>query len=249
MERLSIEVTRRCGKGCWFCYNGSHPSGDTTWTARELIAFVRDCAQHGTRAVSLGGGEPLEFEGLIPTLEGLRGHVFRSITTNGLQLDDTWIERLAAVGLEKAHVSIHFPRSRREVERVIRQVHQLDDAGIRSGVNLLVSRKDHGAARRASQALLDAGIDRSRIVYLPMRMRDTPTPAEVAHVAGTDRFQSMSCLTGCRSSPRFCSISWDRRVGWCSYTTARRRLESPTARALGQCLDGLGLTFCGPDHG
>ena len=57
IERLSIELTNRCQKGCWFCYNHSQPSGPTEWTVDELIGFVTDCNDNGTRAVSFGGDE------------------------------------------------------------------------------------------------------------------------------------------------------------------------------------------------
>ncbi|MGP1384907.1 MAG: hypothetical protein ACTS2F_15175 [Thainema sp.] len=55
----------------------------------------------------------------------------------------------------------------------------------------------------------------------------------------------MSCLTACQKSPRFCSISWDKQVGWCSYTIARRPLMAPTAEALEVALQDLPLIFCG----
>ena len=81
-----------------------------------------------------------------------------------------------------------------------------------------------------------------------MRVRDTPTPAEVARVAGGGPFQSMSCLTGCARSPRFVSVGWDRRVGWCSYTEARAPLRQLSYAGLVAALDGLGLVYCGGDE-
>jgi len=59
LDRISIEVTNRCAKACWFCYNHSLPEGDTNWASEELIGFACDCAEHGVKAVSFGGGEPL----------------------------------------------------------------------------------------------------------------------------------------------------------------------------------------------
>src|SRR5947208_14489268 len=94
LERISIEVTNRCAKACWFCYNHSLPEGDTRWTADELVSFVRDCAAHGTKAVSFGGGEPLQFAGLFEVLTALRGVLFRSITSNGLLLHGDALKRL-----------------------------------------------------------------------------------------------------------------------------------------------------------
>src|SRR5262249_22581720 len=74
---------------------------------------------------------------------------------------------------------------------------------------------------------------------------DTPTPAEVGKVAGNQPFQSMSCLTRCGPSERFCSIAWDKTVAWCSYTVTRRPLAALTYEALVAALEGLGVEFCG----
>lgn len=249
LERMSIEVTNRCGKACWFCYNHSQPSGATSWTPEELVAFVQDCAAHGVRAVSFGGGEPLQYEGLFDVLTRLRGVLFRSLTSNGLPLDEAVLDQLAVAAPDKVHLSIHFPEREAEVRRVIRQVAELANRGIRSGVNLVVARTNLSAARQAATLLRAAGIDRERIIYLPMRVQDTPTPAEMATVAGSTSFQSMSCLLGCARSPRFCSIGWDKTVAWCSYTRSRAPLRALTYAALQEALTGLGLEFCGGTDG
>ena len=109
----------------------------------------------------------------------------------------------------------------------------------------MVSASNLTAAVRVAQMLHQSGINNDRIVYLPMRSRDTPTPKQIAQVAGGKPFQSMSCLTSCKNSPRFCSISWDKQVAWCSYTTARRPLPALTASALEMALQELPLIFCG----
>jgi MoaA/NifB/PqqE/SkfB family radical SAM enzyme len=245
LELISIEVTNRCAKACWFCYNHSQPEGATQWTPEEIVAFVQDCAAHGIKAVSFGGGEPLQYEHIFDLFERLRGVLFRSMTTNGLLLSPAVLDRLVAAGPDKVHISIHFPERDGEVERVIRQVQQIADRGIKSGVNFLVARSNLPAATKAAERVRAAGIDNKRIVYLPMRGQDTPTPAEVAAVAGKQPFQSMSCLSACGKSPRFCSIAWDKTVAWCSYTVTRAPLRELTYQGLEAALDGLGLTFCG----
>jgi sulfatase maturation enzyme AslB (radical SAM superfamily) len=245
LELLSIELTNRCAKACWFCYNHSRPEGMTEWTVDELVGLVRDCAANGIKAVSFGGGEPLQFDGIFLLLEQLRGIVFRSLTSNGLLLHGGMLEQLVAAHPDKIHLSIHFPERAVEVRRVIGQIKELDQRGIRSGVNFLVARSQLEAARRAAAEVRAAGIDNRRIVYLPMRGTDTPTPRELAAVAGDTPFQSMSCLTACAKSPRFVSIGWDRSVAWCSYTRTRRRLRALNFEALAEALDGLGLEFCG----
>lgn len=209
-----------------------------------MFELISDCRDHGTEAISLGGGEPFEFAGLFDLLERTKGLLFRSMTTNGLQLDEN-MESLVAAEPDKVHISIHFPERPKELARVIRQVNQLRKLNMDSGVNLLVMQSQLDAAAHAARQLWAAGIENDRIVYLPMRGSDTPSPQQVSHVAGSRNFQSMTCLNQCGNSPRFCSIAWDRSVAWCSYTTARRKLSELSYRGLEKALDGLGLIYCG----
>jgi uncharacterized protein YjiS (DUF1127 family) len=246
LDRISIELTNACSKGCWFCYNSSRPDGDTAWTIDELLRFIGSCAAASVRAVSFGGGEPLQFREWPQLLADLRGVLFRSLTTNGLPLvESACFDRLLAACPEKVHISIHFPERNEEVTRVISQITALEAGGVRSGVNLLVSRSKLPACAAAAARLRDSGISNERIVYLPMRMADTPTPAEVAYVAGGRPFQSMSCLAACGRSPRFCSVGWNKTVAWCSYTRSRRQLESLSHNGLTQALANLELEYCG----
>lgn len=245
IERISIELTNKCGKGCYFCYNRSQNNGRTTWQNSEVVNFVKDCAANGTKAVSFGGGEPLEYPQLFDIVTNLRGILFRSITSNGLLLQGDRLTELIAAAPDKVHLSIHFPERDREVNRVIFQVKQLIAYGIRSGVNLLVSRSNLEAAKNAAAKLHRSGIKNDRIVYLPMRGFDTPTPQQIAKVAASKHFQSMSCLLNCGKSPRFCSISWDKKVAWCSYTSDRGSLKELTANSLEAALTDLSVSFCG----
>jgi molybdenum cofactor biosynthesis enzyme MoaA len=244
IERISIEPSRRCSKGCAFCYNGSNAEGDGEWTARDVVALATDAAAHGVKAISFGGGEPLEWPEIFDVLATLRGVIFRSLTTNGLPLD-ACINRLADAAPDKVHVSIHAPENAREVERVIRQVRALA-AFTKSGVNLLVRRSRLEEARLAARALHDAGIGNERIVYLPMRGpgTETPSPDDVAQVADASSFQSMTCLAECGKSPRFASIAADRTAAWCSYTRSRRKLTASTFSALARALRLLDIEPC-----
>ena len=246
VERISVELTNRCSKACWFCYNASHPDGRAEWTMEELLPFLDDCAANGVRAVSFGGGEPLESPVVFALLRSLDGKLFRSLTTNGLPLQRSQVfDALIESRPDKVHVSIHFPGNEAEVSRVIDQATMLAGRGIRSGINLLVSRSNLRSARTTAFRIRSTGIGNDRIVYLPMRGADTPSPQEIASVAGEAPFQSMTCLAACGRSDRFCSIAWDRTVAWCSYTKLRRKMGDLTYGGLTKALDGLGLAFCG----
>lgn len=229
IDRISIEPTRYCTKGCGFCYNGSSAEKGGDWTASEIIDFVRDCARNGVKAVSFGGGEPLEWPHTDEVLQALRGMLFRSLTTNGLHL--------RSVDVEKIHISIHAAS---ETDRVIDQLRSISTA---SGVNLLVRKSRLEETRESVKKLHAAGIGNDRIVYLPMRGSDTPSAEDIASIAGA-KFQSMTCLSACGRSPRFVSIGADKTVAWCSYTVSRRRLERPTYVSMLRALRGLDLVPC-----
>lgn len=244
VERLSIELTDRCEKGCPFCYAGARPGGARAWRPEDVVALVLDCAAHGTRAVSFGGGEPLEYPFLLEVLAGTHGRLFRSITTSGLRLDGA-LDALASAAPEKIHVSIHRPDDAAEVARAIRQVRAVEARGIRGGVNLLLRRSGVAAARAAAATLAGAGIGADRIVWLPMKLQaDVPSPEDVAVAAGGP-FQSATCLTGCAPSPRFASLDADGAVAACSYTRSRTRLRAMTHAALLDALAAAPLVPCG----
>lgn len=244
MERLSIELTDRCEKGCAFCYARARPEGASSWHPEDVVALVRDCAAHGTRAVSFGGGEPLEYPPLLDVLRATRGLLFRSVTTSGLRLDEA-LDALVAARPDKVHVSIHDPADGRELRRVIRQVGALAERGVPAGVNLLVRRSSLAAATSASAVLRGAGIGAERVVWLPLRLHgDTPAPEALAAAAGGP-FQSTTCLTRCAPSPRFASLDAHRRAAACSYTSSRAPLGAMTRAALLAALAAAPLTPCG----
>lgn len=249
IERVSVEPSRKCSKGCSFCYNGSNVEGEDGWSADELVEFATDCAANGVRSISIGGGEPIEYAGLWSVLDRLRGVIARTLTSNGMLLEQepALFERLVLARPDKVHLSIHSPENPREVERSAALVLALDARGIPAGINLLVRRSRLEEARLAFAQLIEKGFTAAHIVLLPARGEgghDTPTPREVATVAGDTRFQAMSCLNGCAKSDRFASIGADKTAAWCSYTRARRPLGALTFDALRAALDGLELDPC-----
>lgn len=246
LQLVSIELTNLCSKQCFFCYNGSNRKGHTQWTVPELVAFIEDLSANGIKAVSLGGGEPLEYPGLFQVLQRTKGLLFRSMTTNGLLLDkhDNF-NKLVESQPEKVHVSLHFPENRKEVRRVLRHVQAIAAEDIIAGVNLLVRDDQLPAARAASDFLKAEGLTPEQIVYLPMKMGSPVSADMIRFVAGQQHFQSMSCLKACGKSERFCSISWDKRLAWCSYTKAKAPLEELNYQEVVRQLENLKLEYCG----
>lgn len=249
LRRISVEPSRRCSKGCSFCYNGSNADGEQGWSEDELVAFALDCATNGVESLSIGGGEPLEYPPLFAVLARLEGRIARTLTSNGLALDadEALLERLVSARPDKVHISIHSPENSRELKRSARVAMALDARGVHAGINLLVRRPRIAEAKVAFERLMALGFTEGHVVLLSARGEggvDTPTPRDIAMVAGHTRFQAMSCLTGCAASARFASIGADKTAAWCSYTRERRALAALSFEGLCAALDGLGIDPC-----
>ena len=142
---VHMAVTARCGAGCEGCYLDARPDGVEPPLAaleRELDA-LRDA---GVFTVAFGGGEPTTRDDLDVLASAARARgITPVLTTSGLGLTDARLERLRAF----AQVNVSYdgdaatyagvrgfdgaPAAERAIER-------LASAGIRVGVNVVLTR-------------------------------------------------------------------------------------------------------------
>ena len=185
IELLSVDLSNYCSKQCPFCYNHSTREGNTMWKPQEVIAFATDCVKSGgVKAVSLGGGEPFEYEGVFEVIDALFPRCYLSVTSNGLPLEnpEVW-DTLTKHQPDKIHLTIHQPDRQEEVDRVERQLRQIADIGITPGVNLLVGADKVEDVRRVYERLSKT-LDPKQIILVPQRFSNTPTPKQLSFVAG-----------------------------------------------------------------
>lgn len=190
IELLSIDLSNYCSKQCTFCYNHSTREGNTLWKPQEVIDFASDCIVHGVKAVSLGGGEPFEYEGVFEVIDALYPKCYLSVTSNGLPLENpqTW-EMLIKHKPDKIHITIHQPDNEAEVNRVERQVLRIASIGIKPGLNLLVGANRVVQAKNVYERMSKV-LSSDQIILVPQRFSNTPTPRQLANVAGGKPFQS-----------------------------------------------------------
>jgi len=214
------------------------------WTPAEVIAFATDCIAHGVKAVSLGGGEPFEYDGVFDIIDALRPMAYLSVTSNGLPLlnRDLW-QQLMLHSPDKIHITIHNPDNDAEVCRVKAQVEQLAITTIKPGVNLLVSSHTIEACKQVYQ-LLRGIILPDQIILVPQRFSCTPSANDLALITGGAPFQSPSCLLGCMRPTNFCSVSWDKRVNSCSFAGGKEPLEELTYSGMVNTLQRINFTHC-----
>lgn len=226
IELLSIDLSNYCTKQCPFCYNHSNKAGNVLWTPAEVISFASDCIEHGVQAVSLGGGEPFEYDGIFEVIDALYPKTYLSVTSNGLPLMkySVW-ELLMLHKPDKVHISIHNADNEAEVERTIGLMMRLVDAEIKPGVNLLVTAGKVNDCRSVYARLLDV-IAPEQIILIPQKYTDMPTPKQLSIITDGKPFQSPSCLLECRMPETFASVSWDKKVNHCSYAPGKEPLDS-----------------------
>lgn len=243
-EILSIDLSNYCSKECPFCYNHSRKDGNVVWTPEEVVEFAKDCILNGVEAISLGGGEPFEYDGIFEIIDQLQPLAYISVTSNGLPLedDDLW-ENVVKHSPDKIHVTIHNPDNACEVERVISLIRRMSVTHIKPGVNLLVSNDKIEECRMVYQRLR-SDLYSSQIILVPRRLSHTPTPKQMAYITDGNPFQSASCLLGCKPPTNFASVSWDKKVNQCSYAGGKQNLKSLTFSGLIDALNSVKFTPC-----
>lgn len=245
LELISLDLSNYCTKGCDFCYNNSNKEGLTSWQPDEVIAMVEDCIKNGVKAVSFGGGEPFEYDGIYDLIRILQPQLYVSITSNGLPLlDEANFEKLQANKPDKVHFTIHNPESEKELQNTLHLINKLKDTDIKAGVNLLVTSNRTEEARLVARTLYRAGLTPNEIIFVPQRYTNTPTPRQIALVAGREKFQSPTCLTDCKPSSRFCSVSWDKKVNYCSYAPDKQPLAELTYKGIVEALSKVDFKTC-----
>lgn len=214
------------------------------WKPSEVIDFASDCIKHGVKAVSLGGGEPFEYDGVFEVIDALYTQCYLSVTSNGLPLEDSkaW-ELLRQHRPDKIHLTIHQPDNDEEVSRVEKRLMEIDSIGIKPGLNLLVG-ADKVEYAKDVYARLSKYLKSDQIILVPQRFLNMPTPKQLASVADGKPFQSPSCLLKCQRPVNFCSVSWDKKVNSCSFASGKESLETLDYNGLEQALGRVKWKSC-----
>lgn len=245
IERLSIDLSNYCSKACNFCYNQSSTSGATFWNADDVISLALDCIHNGTQAVSLGGGEPFEFAHIFDLIEALNGKCYLSVTSNGEPLDNPKIwNQLKRIKPDKIHLSIHDPENVNEVRKTYKRLMRINTLNIGWGINVLVSANKIAHTKKLVQWLYLKGVSPKQLIFIPRKFSQIPTQEQIAEVAGIAHFQSASCLTECKPSARFCSVSYDKKVSFCSYSPTKALLHELTFAGIISALETINFKTC-----
>ena len=167
-----------------------------------------------------------------------------SVTSNGLPLEEAGVwQKLELCKPDKIHITIHQPNNENEVNRVESLLLRINSIGIKPGLNLLVGADNIKAATIVFQRMMKI-LDSDQIILVPQRFSNTPTPKQLASVAGNKPFQSPSCVLKCQRPKNFCSVSWNKMVNSCSFATGKQLLETLDYNGLISSLDKVNWNSC-----
>jgi radical SAM protein with 4Fe4S-binding SPASM domain len=147
---VHLAVTGRCGAGCQGCYLDARPDGPEP-TLETLERTLDALQEAGVFTVAFGGGEPIARDDLdhLAQAANVRG-ITPVLTTSGLGLSEARLEKLRGF----AQVNVSYDGDREAYAQVRgfdgaaaaeRAIEGLSRAGIRVGVNVVLTRHNFGA--------------------------------------------------------------------------------------------------------
>jgi MoaA/NifB/PqqE/SkfB family radical SAM enzyme len=157
-------VTYRCNLQCSFCYSESGPHREAGPGAETRLRLVDRLADWGVLEVALGGGEPT----ILPDLPALLAAIRRAglvpnVTTNGT-LQHAPVLRALAEHAGVVHLSADRPelldtaRGEGVFARLRVTAQRLRAAGVRLGVNLLLTPHNVRDIGRSLEAAVELGV-------------------------------------------------------------------------------------------
>jgi radical SAM protein with 4Fe4S-binding SPASM domain len=214
---VHLAITAKCGAGCKGCYLDARPDGVEPARA-ELEKRLDAMRDAGVFTVAFGGGEPTTRSDLEELARAARSRgITPVLTTSGLGLSEARIEKLR----DFAQVNVSYDGGSETYSHVRgfdgapaaeRAIAQLSSAGIRVGVNVVLTRqsfprlgetlahaRDLGAVEAQLLRYKPAGRAAS-VEYLAQRL----TPAQACELGPALRRLSQD-LCGAEERPRtFC---------------------------------------------
>jgi radical SAM protein with 4Fe4S-binding SPASM domain len=147
---VHLSVTNACSAGCGHCYMGSGPRDEGELSGDEVRQAIDLLADMGVFHVALGGGEALERPDFLDLAAYVRDRgMVPNLTTSGRLVTEDVAERCRIFG--QVNVSIdglaRFSAAGRDagaLPQAVRAVDLLRAAGVRVGVNCVLTRETLG---------------------------------------------------------------------------------------------------------
>ncbi len=184
-------LTGKCNLSCEHCYNSSGPNqtSESELTTSEAIGFIDDCNDLGVPVILLSGGEPLMREDIWYLAE--HAHklgIKTALSSNGTLITRIIAEKIKSAGIGYVGISLdgataathdQFRNCPGTFEQVIRAFSVCRDSGIRFGIRVTLTKKNHHELGDLIDLALRIGACRFCVYWLVPSGRGTDTYQEI----------------------------------------------------------------------
>lgn len=184
---VHVAVTERCPVACDDCYLDAGPDRGHEPDRAELLADLDRLADLGVFEIAFGGGEVLLRKDIVALCAHARARgMVPNLTTSGFAITRDRARDLAPLvgqvnvsldGLDAAYTSV---RGWDGTTLALRAIRTLVDAGVRVGVNTVLTRHNVGALDTLADALVELGVSEWQWLRLKPAGRASATYGEQA---------------------------------------------------------------------
>jgi len=159
---VHLAVTERCEQGCPGCYADATPDGEEP-SFGELRERLESLAQMGVFSVTFGGGEASLREDVFELAQHARNlGLVPTLTTSGAGVTPASVERFGVfaqvnVSWDGQAAQVATVRTRESAAIAERAMARLRAAGVRFGVNFVLTRRSFPALAQVAEAAEQAG--------------------------------------------------------------------------------------------
>jgi pyrroloquinoline quinone biosynthesis protein E len=243
-EVVHFSITSRCNLDCPFCYRENSKDMKT----EQITDFIDVLSQMGVFQLAIGGGEPLLRDDLAYIIDYCYGKgIVPNLTTNGTLLTESFIEKISGkVGQVNLSFNDCFDQKGIDNDG---KIFLLNDHGVRSGANLLVTHKSILKLEETLSHLKGLPVESITILrpkpcrdenwYKENKLREGDLELINRSLRGDEGIRvdcSLTCLMrqvpkdilqanavyGCTAGVRFCTVDSDGSVIPCSFFHDKR---------------------------
>ena len=143
-KELRISITNRCNLNCLYCKKEGIPESNYEMTKEEILELIYQAKKFKVKKVKFSGGEPLIRKDLVEIIESIPKGMVKSISTNGILLNEGLIKKLYDAGLDEVVISLDSLKKipynvkceSEKIEKVIKVLKEYDFRDIRLDVVL-----------------------------------------------------------------------------------------------------------------
>jgi radical SAM protein with 4Fe4S-binding SPASM domain len=153
LGHLDMEISSICNLQCKHC---AATNNGKLMDFQLFLRVMEEAKKLGAISVSFNGGEPLLHPKLVEMIKVARSYPFRAdLFTNGVLITKPFCEQIAALGLDKAHVSLDGLEEQHEqvrgkgaFEKTVQGIRLLREHGIRVWVSSILHQGNEGDAEK-----------------------------------------------------------------------------------------------------